>query len=375
MRAHLLFLLAALCLCLAAGCGTPGAPMPPALELPRPVNDLAAERKGDRVLLSWSQPIETMEGRKIRRPGLTLVCRSLGEFPMSECGQPLKTLRPEELHSTAAPGRKPQVGFEDVLPAGMQSATQFAVYTIQVLNHHGKSAGLSNQVPVPLAPALPPVKDLRAEVTPDSVLLRWTAPERPGTSTPTTAKEAVVGGPGTPGNVSYFFRVFRKPVDAAVYTLLREVPFTSGTVTFSDRSFEWEHAYHYKVTGVTRVQLAGGVPMEFESEDSPVVQVLPHDIFPPATPTGLQAVFSGTGQKSFIDLTWAPNSEADLAGYNVFRAEPGTAPARINPQLVRAPAFRDDNVAAGHSYIYSVSAVDERGNESPRSEPATESIP
>ena len=115
--------------------------------------------------------------------------------------------------------------------------------------------------------------------------------------------------------------------------------------------------------------------MDFESEDSPVVQVLPHDIFPPATPTGLQAVFSGTGQKSFIDLTWAPNTEADLAGYNVFRAEGGAAPERINQQLVKAPAFRDENVAAGQRYIYTVSAVDERGNESARSEPTTESIP
>ena len=114
----------------------------------------------------------------------------------------------------------------------MLNVNQFAVYSIQVLNRHGKSAGLSNQVRVPLAPALPPVKELRAEVTPDSVLLRWTAPERPGNT----------------GNVSYFFRVFRKSVDAAAYTLLREFPFANGgTNTFSDRSFEWEHPYQYKV--------------------------------------------------------------------------------------------------------------------------------
>ena len=69
-------------LCLASGCGTPGAPMPPALELPRPVNDLGAERKGDRVLLSWAEPVDTTEGRSIRHPGLTLVCRSVSEYPM-----------------------------------------------------------------------------------------------------------------------------------------------------------------------------------------------------------------------------------------------------------------------------------------------------
>ena len=142
-----------------------------------------------------------------------------------------------------------------------------------------------------------------------------------------------------------------------------------------DHSFEWEHAYDYKVTSVTHVRLPGGESMEFEGDDSPVVHVFTRDIFPPATPTGLQAVFSGVGQKPFIDLTWAPNTESDLAGYNVFRNEPGEKPRQINRELVKAPSFRDEDVVAGHRYIYSVSAVDERGNQSPRSETAVESVP
>ncbi len=358
MRTHLSFSVAALSLCLAAGCGIPGAPMPPSLELPRPVNDLTAVRKGDRVLLSWSEPVETTDRRNIRRPGLTVFCRSVGEYPMKDCN-PVKRLRPDELHSASVPGRKPRVTFEDVLPAEAPSATQFAAYAIEVLNPQGKSAGLSNQVLVPLARALPPVRDLRAEVTPDAVVLRWTAPERPGRF----------------ANVSYSFRVFRKPAEAPAYTLLRDIPFTGGVETLSDRSFEWEHPYQYKVAGIERVQLPIGEPIEFESDDSPVISVLPHDIFPPATPAGLQAVFSGTGQKPFIDLTWAPNMEADLAGYNVFRSEAGRAPVQLNQQLIKAPAFRDENVVAGHSYTYTVNAVDERDNQSPRSQPATESIP
>jgi len=42
---------------------------------------------------------------------------------------------------------------------------------------------------------------------------------------------------------------------------------------------------------------------------------------------------------------------------------------------VKTPAFRDSNVAAGRNYFYSVSAIDARGNESARSEEATESVP
>jgi fibronectin type 3 domain-containing protein len=42
---------------------------------------------------------------------------------------------------------------------------------------------------------------------------------------------------------------------------------------------------------------------------------------------------------------------------------------------VKIPAFRDTQVVAGKKYSYSVSAVDQRGNESARSEEAGESVP
>ena len=57
--------------------------------------------------------------------------------------------------------------------------------------------------------------------------------------------------------------------------------------------------------------------MPIEGDDTPEVKVFANDVFPPAVPSGLQAVFSGPGQKPFIDLVWAPVSDADLAGYNV----------------------------------------------------------
>ena len=88
----------------------------------------------------------------------------------------------------------------------------------------------------------------------------------------------------------------------------------------------------------------------------------------------MQAVSSGVGQKPFVDLTWAPNTEADLAGYNVYRHEAGAQAQKINSDVVKAPSFRDEKVEAGHQYFYSVSAVDERGNESGRSEEASESV-
>jgi fibronectin type 3 domain-containing protein len=81
------------------------------------------------------------------------------------------------------------------------------------------------------------------------------------------------------------------------------------------------------------------------------------------------------GQAPFIDLVWAPVTDADLAGYNVYRHEEGGPAARINAELLKTPAFRDSNVSSGKKYFYSVSAVDLRANESARSEEASERVP
>jgi fibronectin type 3 domain-containing protein len=59
----------------------------------------------------------------------------------------------------------------------------------------------------------------------------------------------------------------------------------------------------------------------------------------------------------------------------VYRREEAATPVKINSDLIKSPAFRDTNVVPGQMYIYSVSAVDLRGNESPRSEEANETVP
>ena len=84
---------------------------------------------------------------------------------------------------------------------------------------------------------------------------------------------------------------------------------------------------------------------------------------------------SGVGQQPFIDLTWPPVSDADVAGYNVYRNEQGQQPVKINTDLVKTPAFRDKDVQPGHTYFYSVTAVDLRGNESDKSEATSETLP
>jgi hypothetical protein len=123
------------------------------------------------------------------------------------------------------------------------------------------------------------------------------------------------------------------------------------------------------------IRQSQGTEQQVEGDDTPEVTIVAHDVFPPAIPSGLEAGFSGPGQKPFIDLVWTPDTDADLAGYNVYRSENASESIKVNTDLVRSPAFRDTAVVPGHEYTYSISAVDARGNESAHSRPATEKVP
>ncbi len=337
-------------------CGTPGAPMPPSLQLPQPVSDLKAARKGDKVALTWSAPTRTSDGANIKRPGETRVCRSVGPAVINECGPPVGTVGASQTPAGAA------ASFTDTLSKQLQeeNPSGFATYALESLNDRGRSAGFSNQVRVTTAPTLAPPADFRVQLTPDGPVLLWT------------------GALHTHGDpeLGHFFRIYRRAAGAQQDTIVGEVKLRNQPeAALADRNFDWEKVYVYRLTVVTTVTHASQAVAEVEGDDSPLLKVLVHDSFPPAAPTGLQAVFSGLEQQHFIDLTWAPNTEADLAGYNVYRHLGGSPPEKVNPELVKTPSFRDANVAPGQTLYYSVSAVDLRGNESPRSEETHESVP
>ena len=103
--------------------------------------------------------------------------------------------------------------------------------------------------------------------------------------------------------------------------------------------------------------------------------MLAHDSFPPANPSGVEAVFSAAAPNSFIDITWTANTEPDLAGYNVYRHSEKEPPKKINSELVKTPRLPDPGVQPGMKYFYSVTAVDLRGNESGKSEETSETVP
>ena len=345
-------------------CANPGPPLPPSLELPKPVTDLHATRKGDKVYLGWSVPSLTVDQQSVRHMGPTRVCRAVAT-QIKDCGNGVGEISPLQF-PVSPPAKKkskekpPKVeaSFTDTLPASIPQSDPSAVisYAVSVYNSHDRSGGLSNQVQVPAAPALPPPEDFEARVTAAGVLLTW---------------RMVAAPPPTLG-LGYVIRIYRRPADGKQDAIAGEVPLDA--TSFDDHGFEWEKSYLYRATVVTMIAQPGKGELGLEGEDTLPVTVFAHDIFPPEVPSGLQAVATGVGQQPGIDLVWAPETEPDLAGYNIYRHQEGGQPVKINSDPVKTPSFRDTNVVSGHTYYYAVSAVDVRGNESARSEEAHETL-
>ena len=346
-----------------SACGTPGAPLPPSLNLAVPVEDFSASRRGDKVDLEWTLPRRTTDHSNLKHNPTSYICRRSGTTLMATCVAVAKvappTPKPPEKEKGHTPPGPERIHYVDTLPAelGMQDPAGFVMYAVEEVNPHGRSAGLSNQVAIPVVPTIAAPDHLSAESTADGVLVAWSGPEPPK----------------APLGVTYSYRIMRRPVGAPAYVVLDDVKPSAGG-SYLDKSFAWEQKYQYRITTLSQVDVKGRTGA-VEGEDSDPVEVYTRDIYPPGQPVGVQAVFSSVGQKPFIDVTWAPNSESDLAGYNVFRWTAGVQPTKLNASLVRIPSFRDEQVEAGKTYFYAVSAVDLRGNESPRSASASETVP
>jgi hypothetical protein len=252
------------------------------------------------------------------------------------------------------------VEFTDTLATSLQQQYPigFAEYAVEATNYLRRSAGLSNHVRVPLAPTLVPPGQLRTRITPEAIEVSFPCP----------ASQPVRG-------LEYAVQLYRRDSAGNVaHAGLQALPAVHCTI--SDTNFEWEKIYTYWVAGLTTVTWNGQTVARVEGDDSLRVNAFTHDIFPPAVPSVLEAVASGTGQKPFIDLTWTPDVDPDLEGYNIYRQEQGTGNwVKLNSHPVKTPAYRDEAVQRGKTYSYAVSAVDARRNESGKSAVASETIP
>jgi hypothetical protein len=398
---------AALLIACTAGCGSPGQPRPPSLNLPEVVKDLTAERVGDVVELRWTTPEKTTDGLDVKGLMTAEVCRTAVASAASSGCIPVVRL-------PVQPG--PTRASEALPPALTVDPPALLGYRVQILNAHGRSAGPSAEAFAASGVAPPAVEQLRAIATAEGATLEWQkkdttavveldrlpvgangvavepAPaKRPAKASSkslmkkqtagkkTAGKETGQGKPGVPASTPKVQQSSSGPVEVKLRTP-PEVADAGGTI---DHTAQMGESYRYTAQRVRTVLLEGH-RLEMRSFASGPVTLVVRNMFPPHAPTGLEAVPGGaaTGDRAerSIDLSWTPNTERDLAGYIVYRQEidakgvaAGTA-TRLNPTPVAGPAYRDQTAEAGRRYAYFITAINAAGNESAPSEAVQETL-
>lgn len=304
-----------------AGCGYIGDPLPPSLNIPVRITDLRAFERVDKLVVDLTLPEVTTDGVGMKR---------LGEVELR--------IGPEG-GDWATQARRVETGVQRPGPMHLEIAArdwtgQEVLVRARVASRKGRFSEWSNPVRLRVVAPLESPANVKAEGAAGGVRVSWAVP------------------PGLPGLA---WRVFRRGPDQQKPELLA----SSAQPEYVDSTAQFGKAYEYSVQAALK---AGDA--EAESGVSNPVAITYEDRFAPAVPAGL----TGIPGLDSIQLVWNPDAEPDLKGYYLFRSAGDQPFARVG-ELLESPSYTDRAIEAGKRYRYSVSAVDQSGNESARSAP------
>jgi len=344
------------------GCGAPGDPTPPSPPVPQAILDLSAKQSGDGVLLTFTMPGKGTLGERLQQAPAFEVLRGSRHddgTPDSRSFRVVDTVPGALVQRYLRSG---QVQFVDpVSPedAQLRSGKPF-VYRVRTFISARHPSPNSRDIVLRLYPVAEAVASLEATVTEQGIQLKWQAPAR------LSSGEALAGVKE--------YHIYRGELNSASGVVaqspwkspLRQLG-TSASGDYLDSGFDYGKTYAYLVRSV--VDSPAG---PLESDDSPQALVTPKDIFPPAAPQGVVAAIQpgSTADSVLVELSWSINVEPDLAGYRVYRSDQeGVKGTLLTPSLLPSPSYRDNSVQSGLHYWYTVTAVDQAGNESASSQP------
>ncbi len=310
-----------------SACGKVGDPRPQVLPLANRINDLSGEVKDGVLFLSFTLPQKNRDGTEMK---------DLGGFKvLKACGTCMGTFEPfrdisfeEQKGYTIARGRL--YFYDDDVMNGFEYAYRVYPYT-----KGGTRGDSSNTITVKWQKPPEAPKNVTASVSDARVELIW------------------------PREEGYLYNVYR--YDGDVYPLfpLNPAPFAAGL--FADSGVTNGKKYVYEVRKVIEI---GGLLREGEGVK---VEATPIDRTAPAAPTMVNALKKG----NMISITWADNTEKDLAGYNVYRISGGGNKLKLTKDLIKENSYLDQKSSDERYVSYYVTAVDIAGNESG---PSRESI-
>jgi uncharacterized protein len=135
--------------------------------------------------------------------------------------------------------------------------------------------------------------------------------------------------------------------------LTLQSPLPPTTRTYDDKAPN--RVNYYRVTALT---------LDGQRFSSPLYLATLVDSIPPVQPTGLKATIDQNGS---VQLTWSPNSDPDVFGYRVYRANmEGEEFAQITIEPVSASSFSDrvSLNTLSESIYYRIMAIDKNQNHS-----------
>lgn len=332
--------------CFLLACGIQGPPKPPRVQRPEPVADLKAAQVGRGIEIRFTPPELAVDGERLTKPLEIEILRDVTTSgPPQGVGKPPATLWVAlNAHEWPRDVRGGVIVYSARLSAQEFAQWQGATLVLAVrtltrgFRYRRIESDLSNRVQVVILDVSRPVENLEPHTTEKAIELSWTPPTRS------------LGGQPLRDLAGY--RIYRSRTGKPGSFELRG---EAAAPPYLDGDFEFGRTYFYKVRAVFSQKGRSS-----ESEDSPPASVTPLDIFPPAAPAGLTALYAAGS----VDLVWNANTDRDLAGYHVFRRADREQARRLNQELLRTPIFRDQAVEPGHTYSYYVTAVDLTGNES-----------
>jgi hypothetical protein len=331
---------------LCAGCAKIGEPQPPQVLIPEAATDLAVKQVSDSVVLTVSKPTRNTNGSLATNFRSLDVWRLAGKtntdtLPkdvLAEQASPIISI-PAARFSDYMQGSSFVIEDKLLIPQRSAIYNSYFRYAVVFTNNKNQAAGFSNQalikpVPIPLPPAL------TYEVTESSIHLKWAAPSQ----NMDQSSPARIAG----------YRTFRSEDLKIPFSLLSTDLITASE--FKDGNFQFGKTYYYRISVVGSAQNPYA-----ESLPSEAITVTPKDVFPPQVPGDFHSVL----QDGVVYLLWAASQSSDVAGYRIYRLEPGMPGKRLlKPELITIPSFRDSGIKTGLRYEYYLTAVDIYGNES-----------
>ena len=337
-------------------CGKKGPILPPLVKIPKSTEDVKVTQRGAKVILTWSNPTAYIDGRPLTE--ITEVEIWLLEEKI-ESEEKEQTFSEEEFERNAKlassikkekfPDHQIKEGetfhklcyFYEL--SGEEFETKKLTFGLRIKIGRKKKSAFSELVSrEPKILPAPPQK-VRGSVFKDRIEIEWDAPEKNiDLSLPPDFKG---------------YNIYRAEGEGEARRINSQLV---EKEKFDDKIFVFGSVYYYFI----RASVTESSPF-LESEDSEIKKISAKDTFAPASVAGLVSVAG----KDVIALSWDASKEEDLAGYQVWRKVEGEDEfVLLTFEPIRENSYSDITVEKNTRYYYAITAVDESGNESQKSE-------